>query len=507
MKLRVLLTLAAMISTAVWVSAAQPPAEPQGGIPPVVRKLMEMLEEGEPAFTEKELAPLVKKLTPLVEKATGRQFKTPAKIKLADRKEVARSLVKELTPQLQRLMKGPQGRRTAHAQAAMQASIFATCMLGKYGAADQTLYLLPRNFPPLLKLAKTDPKHTMSIVQLTLAHELTHCMQDQHIGLGKAIARLADVEAMQAFNAVMEGQAVFVQDLVGRQLGLDDAVLETARLFSAGAVELDDPALAMLGKQMAAQFEQIYLGGRDFVAYHHKRGGMERVWQILAQPPADTSMISKPATYSAKRKAEIDYQKILTGLEKQCAKRTWTTMNIRVGEMMLRAQYAQIEPKAREEILAKVARVQNFGAHQLTATPPAMLNVSLIVLKDPAFAPRMTELLLQTAKANVEKLKASPMMKVSDFKAERFAGAPADATVASRLSFTVSVGPQAMSNTFVRIGRGDILIEIHHLNAGLDDKKVAAMAELIYTRYQQAKQRAPQRAPQPAPPARRRKAG
>lgn len=491
MKLRVLVVLLVVVFAPVWASGARPAEAADGGPPAVLRKLMAALAEGEPAFTDQDLAPLIEKITPLVERLAGRRFKKPPKIKLAGRKAVTQSLIKDIMPQMMRLMKSGGNKNAVRAQVSMQASVMAMCLLGKYGLHDKTLYMMPKNFPPLLKLTKTDVKQTMAIVQITLAHELTHCLQDQEIDLAKKIGRMDDIEAAQAFNAVMEGQAVFVGDLVGRELKLDDAMLANARMLGAGAVKLDDPALEMISKQMATQFEQIYIGGRGFVAYHHKRGGMARVWQILDQPPVETSMITKPATYSATRKADINYEKILAGLEKYCMKRRWHVMNMRVGEMMLRSVYANVEPKTRKEILANVSRVQTFSARWPQTPPQAMLNVSLIVLKDPAFATRMVDALVKAVQKNIERLKASPMVKVTDFRVERFAGAPADATVASKLIFTIKVGPQTIVNTFVRVGRGNTLIEIHHMNAGLDDKKVAAIAEQVLTRYEMARKGAP----------------
>src|SRR4029453_8963832 len=106
-----------------------------------------------------------------------------------------------------------------------QARPFVSCLLGKYGFVDGTVYLLAGNVRPLFKLCDTDEKQLPAIVKLVVAHELTHALQDQELDLKTTLAAIKNVDASLAISAAIEGQAVFVQDSVGQALELDAAVL------------------------------------------------------------------------------------------------------------------------------------------------------------------------------------------------------------------------------------------------------------------------------------------
>jgi hypothetical protein len=365
--------------------------------------------------------------------------------------------------------------------------MLAPVLMGKYGIEDDALYLMPMNFYPLLKLVKIDAAHAMSVLKLIIAHELTHAIQDQEIDLGKMSRTRGGLEEMQAFNATIEGHAVFVQERVGHSLGLEDVVLESARLFAAGAVELHDPGVEMIAKMIGAQFEQVYLGGRGFIQYHHEKGGMRRVWEILANPPVETSMIARPDTYSPRAKAELDYASILNGVERDFGERKWTVKNVKVGQMLMRSAYANVEPTAREEIMANVSRAQTLVVQ--CAQPVSMADITIIVLDDPGFAPKFVAILEETARKNVAKMKTGAVLKVAGLEIGRFPKAPPDATAASKVSFAVTLPTGGVQrHVFVRICRGDLLVEIHEFGVGLTDDKFAAIAQRVFARYQEAKE-------------------
>jgi len=472
------------LAVVLWATAARPLRAGENPAA-MMAKFQAMFKEGEPTFTAAEAEAAAREARPLVEAVTGRKLRKLPKVVIADRPTVAASLAKDLLPQLRKI--GPkQTEWQVRLMAAQQSTVMAMCLLGKYGFEDKTLYMLPRNFEPLLRLIKIDAKHSPAVLKLIVAHELTHALQDQELGLRKLLAAASDLDGLQAANAVVEGQAVLVQDLVGKRLGLDDAVLHSSRLFSAGAVKIDDPALAVIAKVIDSQFEQIYLGGRAFVAHHHRAGGMARVWHILAHPPADTSVIARPATYGQPRKAGPDLAGVMAGLEADFGKLPWKTQNLKVGTMLLRSAYANMAPKDRDRLVAQVSHAQTLVAQ--CAAPFRMADASILVLTDPAFAPTYVRILEQTARAFTAKMKGSTLLTAQNLHVGRFAGAPKTATASSKLWFDIKLPDgQLQRHTFVRVGLGDVLIEIHEVDLALTDAAVAAIVGKIYSRYQTAK--------------------
>lgn len=439
------------------------------------------LKEGKPAFTAEEAAAFVKEMVPLVEKAAGKRFKQPPEFKLVDREAMAEILEREFIPQFKNLMPGMPEEQIEQ-EAEVQAEIFAKAMLGKYGFRDGVLYLMPRNVEPLLKLMKVEEKHTKAVIRIIVAHELTHVLQDQQIDLKEKLQSVKSVDESQAFNAAIEGHAVFIQDMVGRELKLDDGVIEVSRLFAAGALELEDPAMEIVSKLISTQFEQIYLGGRKFIDYHYQKGGNKAIWELLASPPVKTSMIAKPETYSPLREKKPDYAKILEGLEKDFGDRKWTVTNMEIGEIMMRSAYAALEEKEREEIISKVVHVQALIAN--CSDPVCMGNISLFVLKDPAFGPKMMKMIEEMARKNVEKMKESPTLIVKDFVSEDFPGIKADA--ARKMSLSVTVLLESKKNVFVRICRGKVMLEIWGNGLDLEDEKIVEIAKKVFKRYREA---------------------
>ncbi|HNV72833.1 MAG TPA: hypothetical protein PKO06_24205, partial [Candidatus Ozemobacteraceae bacterium] len=241
-------------------------------VPPEIRKLREMLKESDPAFSTADVERVFPQIVPLVEKAAGRTFKKTPVWKIANRQQVAEVLAADILPQLDNLLPNatPEQRREVGLK---QAQSMAALMLGKYGFSDRTFYLLPRNFLPLFRVTKVPPSQVSSILQLIIAHELTHALQDQEIGLLSKIANIRDNETGLAFNATIEGHAVVTMEKVGHELGLASSVIEASKLFAAGSVTFDDPALQMINKVMSSQYESIYLGGKRFIEYWSQKSG------------------------------------------------------------------------------------------------------------------------------------------------------------------------------------------------------------------------------------------
>jgi hypothetical protein len=126
----------------------------------------------------------------------------------------------------------------------------------------------------------------------TLAHELTHALEDQHFGLH--LGRLtAPGEAAEVRRAVTEGTATFVQNLYRRRY-LDDSIPLRDRLEGMRSVIAAGPAPYAVSAQ--AIFD--YVDGGLFVSSLHRRAGDFRlVNRALRDPPTRSDQILHPGTW------------------------------------------------------------------------------------------------------------------------------------------------------------------------------------------------------------------
>ncbi len=440
------------------------------------------LPEGAPAYTEKQAEEIIESLIPLVEKHAGRKFTERPVFKIASRDDLIESLSSDLEAQMPALMPSATAVQIEEL-ARQQATFMSPVLLGKYEFLDNTLYLLPRNVKPLMELAGVDGKYEDSLVKLVIAHEMVHVLQNQELLLAPRLSSLKSIEAGQAFNCTIEGHAVLIQDAIGGELGLDDAVRELGSMMSAGAVKLDDSLLEMFNNIIATQFEQIYIGGRKFMEYHFEQGGTERLWDILAAPPVNTAMILNPETYAPELEHEYDYASILYGLESEFGDRDWLIQNMQVGEIMLRTVYATMPKEDMERILSKYQHVQTLVAQQ--ANPLVMANISVCHLTDSKSADDIIDTLDNLAVKNMDAIKSSPMVESVGLDQEDF-----DFTDVDRARKTVirvnAVGGGSEITLFYRIVRGNVMVEIMTVGLELTDLKATEIAELVFLRCSEA---------------------
>lgn len=471
--LAALLVAVALISPAGAKEDQDPPAQ----------DVADLFAEGEPAFDEEQVKKIVAEVVPLVEEVTGRKFKKIPEVKLAGRPEVASALALDIGPQLQRLDPNLGFFRTAN-MALASSKALAPALLGKYGFHKKILYLLPRNFDSLLRLSKIGPEHRDAVLKLITAHELAHALQDQQVDLLGVLEKIKTVERSQAANATIEGHAVFVQDAVGRKLGLDDAVVASARLFSAGVVQLADPAQQLMARSISQRFEVIYLGGRDFIAHHFAAGGNDRVWEIMAKPPADTTMILQPERYSPDTTPEINYAEVMKGVELLFGDVLWNATHARIGQLALSGVYASMNAEDRDVIVRNLV-----AAHAVIARrEEKLISVSVMDFQTPEIALRMLEAVKVMAKDNVEKLKNSPSVKIDGFLVEDFPSEGNDA--GHKIQFTVTPqGSAAVPQTFVRIIRDRYVIEFHDSSVGLPEEKFHEIANHLLARVMAAQEK------------------
>ena len=147
-----------------------------------------------------------------------------------------------------------------------------------------------------------------------LAHELTHALQDQKVGLekwelagGKDDSPLPDnqeevvEEAQSAREAVLEGQAMIVfLDYSLAPLG--ESVLKAPEVVDAMRAEMgqgqDSPLFSAAPVYLQESLVMPYTFGTDFERYLLEHKGKDAAFQaVLDNPPVDTRQIMEPETY------------------------------------------------------------------------------------------------------------------------------------------------------------------------------------------------------------------
>jgi hypothetical protein len=120
-------------------------------------------------------------------------------------------------------------------------------------------------------------------VRVTLAHELTHALQDQYFDLGRENSLPDDAE--QAFRSVVEGDAVVVQNAYAASMSKADQDAYNKAESDGSSVYSKIPDI------LVAQQLEPYVVGPAFVNALKAHGGDEALDEALRHPPASTAAL------------------------------------------------------------------------------------------------------------------------------------------------------------------------------------------------------------------------
>jgi hypothetical protein len=128
-------------------------------------------------------------------------------------------------------------------------------------------------------------------VRVTLAHELTHALQDQHVDLAK-MNRIRGASSSTA-RALVEGDAVQVERAYIESLSAEDrkAYEATSKAFQASA------DLSGIPQVLVEAFTFPYAFGPTFVAALEASGGTKAIDNALHHPPVAEEQIVNPDRY------------------------------------------------------------------------------------------------------------------------------------------------------------------------------------------------------------------
>lgn len=215
--------------------------------------------------------------------------------------------------------------------------------------------------------------------EMTLAHELTHALQDQYFDLSRLERIKHDDDRQLAFQAIVEGDATLT-GLMYTFKGLDGA---QARAALGELINLSYTSREMVSAPdtITMQTKFVYGAGVGFVAYAFKRGGFEAVNKLLRVPPSSTREILNPQKFydhpSPPQKIDVHgYEKGLPG---------WRAIDDNtLGEMMTLAMLHQTLGDA--ENWAPMCNSWRSDKFLLLANGSARAMIGFIVFADPAMA-------------------------------------------------------------------------------------------------------------------------
>lgn len=206
-------------------------------------------------------------------------------------------------------------------------------------------------FPPGTDLAATqlellgdqvlgyydDIRDEMAVVQrggafgplerVTLAHEYTHALQDQHFDLGSLDREdLSNGDRSLARTALVEGDA----SLLTRQWSL--ANMTFAEILAITKQALDPASMAVLSRVpplVARQLTFPYDEGLAFADELFGRGGWAAVDAAFAAPPDSTEQILHPEKYMSREKPV----KVAAPITAKALGRGWSATQDTIGEL------------------------------------------------------------------------------------------------------------------------------------------------------------------------------
>jgi len=132
--------------------------------------------------------------------------------------------------------------------------------------------------------------------QVTLAHELTHALTDQHVDFGsrtKALDEPDQTEQAAALGALIEGDAELVAGLWQERHLTERQRREAATSASDGGSAYADAPPYLLESLLFP-----YQDGLSFVRSLHRAGGFAEVDNAYRNPPTSTEHILHPETYA-----------------------------------------------------------------------------------------------------------------------------------------------------------------------------------------------------------------
>ncbi len=177
-------------------------------------------------------------------------------------------------------------------------------VVGYYDTDSERLVVREDVMTLLVRHVGGDNQDSM-MARLTIAHELVHALQDQHLGLDQLDEADLDSDAESAFRAVVEGDATFAMMVqAGVQNGASPAdagqILATAaaaqpvNLNALTGTEPNNASLRDAPAILRVTLVAPYMLGLRVAALSYQQGGWSAVNALFETPPSTTEQLLHP---------------------------------------------------------------------------------------------------------------------------------------------------------------------------------------------------------------------
>jgi len=430
-------------------------------------------------FSLQQIQAFMAETAPHVERIMGRKFKHLPPLVIDDTEAVAAILAGDIEPNVRKANPDLNQQEVANL-ALTQARDQMPEILGKYGLKAKKLGVLPANLVPMLVEHRIELKHATGIMKLLIAHELAHALQAQYLDVFGILNSQPTEDATAACTAVIEGQAMFVQEQVARALRLEDAAAANNKVIALDAEEAD----ALHSPDVAIYQEFIYLTGRRFTEHHYAKGGADRLWEILAKPPATTAMISHPDTYSPVAPKSPDLAKAMAIATRDFRKSRWAMNEHELGEIHLRAVYAATEKTALDRLADNFVAGRVLGIR--SAERGGDFQLVLLVLRDPQAAPGLIDRLAAEVLHEFKAVRQEGAYRIRENRDGKFSEIKGDASRHLALVLADEQGREAYAKQVILISRGPVLVHLSALNYVVSKGKLTKVLESVLASAEQA---------------------
>jgi hypothetical protein len=149
-------------------------------------------------------------------------------------------------------------------------------------------------------------------LRVTLAHELTHALQDQHFHIGRLLDEAEDSGQADARRALAEGDASRIEDRYVKD-ELSAAEQDEYHAELQGEIDRSEEDTGGVPDFLAAAFSAPYALGPPFVQLLEDHGGNRGVDEGFHRPPSTEEHLFDPASYLAHEGAKgVDLGKGVT---------------------------------------------------------------------------------------------------------------------------------------------------------------------------------------------------
>jgi hypothetical protein len=283
----VIIALAVASVAATWISIDEADTDPLSAPPADEAPGDDGRGGDEPPASAAELRAAVDEISAVVEAERGLAFTEPVDVELAGEGEFQRRLLDDFDEGVDDLR---DTEVLLKAFGLVEADVDLVAAMRTLLGAGVVGFYDPETDELVVRGTALTP-----YVRTTIAHELTHALDDQRFDLDRPDYDDADDEIDFGFSALVEGNARRVEAAYRSGLSDEERLdADAEELALAGGLDLGDVPLVLVDLISAP-----YGLGHDFVVQLIADGGQEALDAAFAAPPRTSEQVIDPAAYEA----------------------------------------------------------------------------------------------------------------------------------------------------------------------------------------------------------------